>query len=511
MNADGSDKRQLTNEKFRLLNEPTWTPDGRYIAARKHFTTQRSLGTGEIWLYHVGGGDGVLLVKRASEAAAEGAGRAGLHAGRHRRLLLAQRLARQHLPVRAGFQHQPVRDRALRPRRRRGLHGRHRRRRRGAPHALAGRQEARLRPPRARQVEALREGPAHRARSPSSTTRSTRTCRRPGRSTASIRPWTGRRTRRTVVFWAGGKIRRVDLDGASSVIPFQRQRHAHGDRSAAPAGRRRARHVPDEDAALRLGLAGRPPGRLREPGQALCEGAARRRAAPPHRARRRRAGTLPVLLARRPLDRLRRMDRPGPRPDPHRRRRPAANLRTVTASPGHYRRPRFSPDGKTIVFEKGQGGNLLSDRWSDDPGIYRVAATGGATTRVARATAPTRISAPPTTASIIDRRTTSKAHLISTDLNGEAKRTHATGDLVDRASRSRRRATPSPSATTTPPIVMPLTPGPQDVSSRPRRQGRSRSPGPARAARPISPGPTAASSSTGALGPTLYSAAALAP
>ena len=68
MNADGSDKRQLTNEKFRLLNEPTWTKDGRYIAARKHFTTQRSLGTGEIWLYHVGGGDGVLLVKRASEA-----------------------------------------------------------------------------------------------------------------------------------------------------------------------------------------------------------------------------------------------------------------------------------------------------------------------------------------------------------------------------------------------------------------------------------------------------------
>ena len=68
MNADGSDKRQLTSEKFRLLNEPVWTKDGRYIAARKHFTTQRSLGTGEIWLYHVGGGDGVLLVKRSNEA-----------------------------------------------------------------------------------------------------------------------------------------------------------------------------------------------------------------------------------------------------------------------------------------------------------------------------------------------------------------------------------------------------------------------------------------------------------
>jgi dipeptidyl aminopeptidase/acylaminoacyl peptidase len=30
--------------------------------------------------------------------------------------------------------------------------------------------------------------------------------------------------------------------------------------------------------------------------------------------------------------------------------------RYVTAEPGHYRRPRFSPDGQTIVFEQGTGG-----------------------------------------------------------------------------------------------------------------------------------------------------------
>ena len=68
MNADGSDKRALTNEKFRLMNQPSWSPDGRYIVAKKHFTTGRSLGTGEIWLYHVSGGGGVQLVKRPSEA-----------------------------------------------------------------------------------------------------------------------------------------------------------------------------------------------------------------------------------------------------------------------------------------------------------------------------------------------------------------------------------------------------------------------------------------------------------
>ena len=65
MNADGTGARQITRENFRLLNAPTWSRDGQYIAARKHFTTQRSLGTGEIWLYHVSGvGDGVALVER---------------------------------------------------------------------------------------------------------------------------------------------------------------------------------------------------------------------------------------------------------------------------------------------------------------------------------------------------------------------------------------------------------------------------------------------------------------
>jgi imidazolonepropionase-like amidohydrolase/Tol biopolymer transport system component len=67
MNLDGSDKRQVTKEDFRLLNQPSWSPDGRFIAAKKHFTTERSAGTGEIWLYHVSGGDGVQVVERANE------------------------------------------------------------------------------------------------------------------------------------------------------------------------------------------------------------------------------------------------------------------------------------------------------------------------------------------------------------------------------------------------------------------------------------------------------------
>jgi imidazolonepropionase-like amidohydrolase/Tol biopolymer transport system component len=49
--------RQITQESFRLLNSPAWSPDGKYIVARKHFTSRRSLGAGEMWLYSVAGVD----------------------------------------------------------------------------------------------------------------------------------------------------------------------------------------------------------------------------------------------------------------------------------------------------------------------------------------------------------------------------------------------------------------------------------------------------------------------
>jgi len=67
MDRDGSNPRQVTKETFRLLNQPDWTPDSEFIVARKHFTSTRSLGAGEMWLYHRSGGDGVQLTKRRTE------------------------------------------------------------------------------------------------------------------------------------------------------------------------------------------------------------------------------------------------------------------------------------------------------------------------------------------------------------------------------------------------------------------------------------------------------------
>ncbi|MFC5283255.1 amidohydrolase family protein [Pedobacter alpinus] len=73
MNVDGSNQRQVTKETFRLLNNAVWTPDSKYLIARKHFTARRSLGAGELWMYHIAGGlEGVQLTKRKNDQQDQG-------------------------------------------------------------------------------------------------------------------------------------------------------------------------------------------------------------------------------------------------------------------------------------------------------------------------------------------------------------------------------------------------------------------------------------------------------
>jgi imidazolonepropionase-like amidohydrolase/Tol biopolymer transport system component len=67
MDVDGKNAKQLTKESFRLLNNATWMPDGEYFIARKHFTSGRSLGAGEMWMYHKTGGSGFQLTERKND------------------------------------------------------------------------------------------------------------------------------------------------------------------------------------------------------------------------------------------------------------------------------------------------------------------------------------------------------------------------------------------------------------------------------------------------------------
>src|SRR5213594_3579477 len=67
VNRDGSDPKQVTKETFRLVNQPYWTPDSEFIVVRKHFTSERSLGAGEMWIYHRSGGEGLQMTKKRND------------------------------------------------------------------------------------------------------------------------------------------------------------------------------------------------------------------------------------------------------------------------------------------------------------------------------------------------------------------------------------------------------------------------------------------------------------
>lgn len=64
MRPDGTGLRQVSKESAQDVNSPAWSPDGQYLYARKHFVEQRSLGAGEVWMWHVSGGTGLKVTDR---------------------------------------------------------------------------------------------------------------------------------------------------------------------------------------------------------------------------------------------------------------------------------------------------------------------------------------------------------------------------------------------------------------------------------------------------------------
>ncbi len=73
MDADGARRRALTTESLRLLNNAVWHPSGDYVVAKKHFTSRRSLGAGEMWMYRLPAdgestaGEGLRLTERKND------------------------------------------------------------------------------------------------------------------------------------------------------------------------------------------------------------------------------------------------------------------------------------------------------------------------------------------------------------------------------------------------------------------------------------------------------------
>ncbi len=137
--------------------------------------------------------------------------------------------------------------------------------------------------------------------------------------------------------------------------------------------------------------------------------------------------------------------------------------RVVTPEPGHYRRPVFSPDGRTIVFEKDGGGTLTAREWSETTGIYAVPASGGDMRRVSDSGSEPHFGAS-SDRLFLTVFESQQRRLISVDMNGEARRVHAQSDMV-----SNYLVSPDGNylafRENYDVYAMPMTPGPQEVSA----------------------------------------------
>ena len=65
MDVEGKNPVQISRDRRWFINSPAWSSDGTYIFARRHFVKERSLGAGEIWMYHAAGpNDGLQVTER---------------------------------------------------------------------------------------------------------------------------------------------------------------------------------------------------------------------------------------------------------------------------------------------------------------------------------------------------------------------------------------------------------------------------------------------------------------
>jgi Tol biopolymer transport system component/imidazolonepropionase-like amidohydrolase len=62
--ALGQHARAVSSEEDAYVNSPAWSPDGDYLLGRKRLTDASSLGTVELWMWHVKGGQGVRVTKK---------------------------------------------------------------------------------------------------------------------------------------------------------------------------------------------------------------------------------------------------------------------------------------------------------------------------------------------------------------------------------------------------------------------------------------------------------------
>jgi imidazolonepropionase-like amidohydrolase/Tol biopolymer transport system component len=423
MNRDGSNPKAVTKESFRLLNQPAWAPDGQYIVARKHFTAQRSLGAGEMWLYHRSGGDGLQLTKKPNDQKDAGEpvfspdGRYlyfsqdttpgpifEYNKDPNTEIFVIQRLDRQKGNVQrfvtgsgGAIRPTPSPDgKTLAFVRRVGY--------KTTLHLLDL---------RSGDIRPIYDG-----------------LERDMQETWSIHgvypvmAWTP--DSKSLVFWAGGKIWRIDTASRKvSEIPF----HVRTTRKVQQALRRPIEVAPAQFDTKMLRWVNVSPKGDQVVYQAL--GHLWIRKLPNGRPARltqqtdhwelfpsfsrdgrsivyttwddEKLGTVRVVSAN------------------------GGEGKAVVSAPGHYVEPAFTPDGKEIVYRRIEGGFVRTPAWSMEPGIYRVSANGGDPELITEEGEQPSFGAEKDRVYLL-KFADSKRHLISISLDGKDERPHLTSE-----------------------------------------------------------------------------------
>ena len=385
MERQSGDFRQVSNETFRLLHNPAWSPDGKYIVARKHFTSRRSAGAGEIWMFDSRGTDvgalaGVQLTKRPNDQKDVNE---PVYSVDGRYVYYSQ----DSTPG-DSFEYDKDSNGQIYVVKRLDL--------------------------QKGETETLISGPGGACRPiPSPDGKQIAFVRRIGEKSAlhvfdtesgAVRVVSDRLERdmqeawaiqgvypayawmpdgKSVVLWARGKIRRVQIeDGTDQVIPF----HIKDERTIARSLRFPIEVAPDEFDVKMLRWVQTSPDGESVLYQALGKIYVKQLPdGEPRRLTRRdnefefcpsfsRDGSAIVYTTWNDDSlgaiRICRVDGSG--------------NRSITVRPGHYVNPTLAPDGQTVVFEKRGGGLLRSPLYSHEPGIYKIPVGGGRSERISK-------------------------------------------------------------------------------------------------------------------------------
>jgi imidazolonepropionase-like amidohydrolase/Tol biopolymer transport system component len=423
MDADGANPIQVSKESFRLLNQPEWTPDGQFIVARKHFTSARSLGAGEMWLYHRSGGNGVQMTERRTQQKDTGEP-AFSPDGRYlyfsddatpgatfeyskdvnEQIYIIRRLDRETGEIEPYITGPGG---SIRP----------------TP-SPDGRSIAFIRRVRYQStlyvmdIESGRETPVFSGLD------------RDLQETWAVHgvypaiSWTP--DSGAIVFWADGRIQRVDVASqAVTDIPF----HVADTRRVQDTVRVPVEVAPEAFDVKMIRWARPSPDGTRVVFEALGNlwirdlptGTARRLTRQsdhfelyPNWSRDGRS-IVYVTWDDQALGAVRVVPASG------------GVGRVITSRPGHYVEPVFSPDGRTVVYRATGGGSLMPALWTRDPGVYRIPTAGGEPVLI------TDEGSNPQFGADADRlflsgRDGDKRTLISVDLDGDDKRTHLTSE-----------------------------------------------------------------------------------